>query len=78
MRELRVLPGRDAGKQKCDNHRSDTYRIHRRFLHPAAEEKHHYGPEGREERNDPDVIKKLHSALSSQQSACPVPVLAEC
>ena len=56
VREVRVLDDGEAGKQERDHHGAHANRVDRGLLQAAAEEEHHRGPEGREERNQVDVI----------------------
>ena len=67
VREVRVLDNGEAGEQKRNDDRADADRVDRRLLQAAAEEEHDRGAEGREERDQVDVVKK-HSVLSSQFS----------
>jgi hypothetical protein len=58
VRELCVLDDREAGEQKRKDDHSDADRVNRGLLQSPPEKKHHHSPEGREERNQPDVVKK--------------------
>src|SRR5438445_341335 len=40
--------------------------VHGRLLHLAAEEEHHGCAEGREQRNDPDVVEEEHFLYSNR------------
>jgi hypothetical protein len=58
MCEVRVLDDREAGEQKRKDDHADANRVNRGLLQSPPEKKHHRGPEGREERNQPDVVEK--------------------
>ena len=64
MREMRVLEDGNAGENECDDDRADADRVDRGLLQAASKEKHHRGPEGREERDEVDVVKKHRSQFS--------------
>jgi hypothetical protein len=51
MGEVRVLDDREARQYEREDDHADANRVDRGFLHPSAEEKHHRGSEGREERD---------------------------
>ena len=58
MRKVRVLDDREAGEQKRKDDHADADRVDSGLLQSSAEKEHHHGPEGREERDQPDVIEK--------------------
>src|SRR6266478_629809 len=60
MREVRVLNDRDAGEQECEDDHADADRVDSGLLQSPPEKEHHHGPEGREERDQPDVVEKEH------------------
>ena len=60
MREVRVLDDREAGEKERKDDHAHADRVNRGLLQPPAEKEHHRGPEGREERNQPDVVEKEH------------------
>src|ERR1035437_2278807 len=60
MRKVCVLKDRKAGKKKRKHNHANANRVNRGLLQSPPEKKHHHGPEGREERDQPDVVKKDH------------------
>ena len=56
MREMRVVNHREASEQKRKHHRANADRADGGRPQSPPEEKHYRGPEGREERDEPDVI----------------------
>ena len=60
MREVGVLDNRETGKQEREDDHADTDRVDRGLLQSPPEKEHHRGPEGREERNQVDVVEKEH------------------
>src|SRR5712671_5499346 len=58
MGELRVLPDRAYREQKRNDHCPHAQRVHRRLPYAAAKEEHHRGPEGREERDEINVVQE--------------------
>ena len=56
VREVRVLDDREAGEQERNHDRADADRVDRGLLQSPPEKEHHRGPEGREERNQVDVV----------------------
>jgi hypothetical protein len=51
-----VLPDRPTGKQECQNHGPDANGVYRMLPHMPPKKQHERSPEGREERNQPDVV----------------------
>src|SRR6267143_1634488 len=58
VRKVRVLDDREAGEQKRKDDHANADRVNRGLLQPSTEKEHHYGPEGREKRDQPDVVEK--------------------
>ncbi len=56
MRKVCVLKDRKAGKQKRKHDHANADRADRSLLQSPPKEKHHRGPKGREERDQPDVV----------------------
>ena len=56
MRVVRVLDHREAGKQERNDNHANADRVDRGLLQSPPEKEHHHGPEGREERDEPDVV----------------------
>src|SRR5208282_5866700 len=60
LRKVRVLKDSKAGEKKRKHDHADADRINRGLLQSPPEKEHHRGPESREERDQPDVVKKEH------------------
>jgi hypothetical protein len=58
MREVRVLDDREASEQKRKDDHANADRVNRGLLQSPPEKEHNRGPEGREERDQPDVVEK--------------------
>ena len=56
MREVRVFDDGEAGEKECYDDRADTNRVDRCLLQLSAEKEHDRGPEGREERDELNVV----------------------
>src|SRR5208283_985677 len=56
--KVRVLDDGEAGEQERDHDGAHADGVDGGLLEAAAKEEHHRGPEGREERNQPDVVKE--------------------
>jgi hypothetical protein len=55
---MRVLNNRETRKDECNYDRAHANGADSRLLQPSPKEEHHRGPKGRQEGNQPDVIKK--------------------
>ena len=56
--EERAARAEDNAEQKRKDDHADANRVNRGLLQSPPEKKHRRGPEGREERNQPDVVEK--------------------
>src|SRR6185369_16208835 len=64
-----VLPNRKTGEHKCQRNRAYADRAHGSLLQFAAEEEHDGRTEGREQRDEPDVVEEKHFLVVSLQSS---------
>ncbi len=56
MREVCVFDDREASEYERNHYRAHADRVDGRLLQPLSKKEHHHGPEGREERDQVNVV----------------------